>query len=478
LWDKKVKRMKRIAWFLLVAVLITSCIGDSLKDKVEINNEVFKPFPFTNDNIGKYKKLDFDSNHIPLLNYKDSLIYYPVQYNQVALHYYAKYYSTKSDIDKELFLRQAEFIRDEMAVHGDFGVWECNTLITPYRLETPWASSMAQGFGLGVMIQAYQLTNDELYLNAAKLALNSYEVDIVNGGIRNDWDGYVHYEEYADVNSHVLNGYIFSLGGLYYYYKNTDDKKAYKLFIEGVNSLAVKLKDYDAGFTSFYSLITQTGQYPYDSANGSRPDHYHELVVNQLITLYLWTNNMVFYEYAYRFYQQDLGLFYDYKLPNKFKGIEATYTVVPKTHGVDNLLNANWTYGNYWSTNRVPTELTLDLGEIKTDITKLVLYALSFETLPNDFEIYVYKDGKWDLANKLNDILRTHETKFQTRHHKTVVKEYDLFGNFEAEKIKIKFLSSNGEYIALRNINLLFNRREEFDNLIKLVKNQQFIYTK
>ena len=470
--------MKNIALYIYISIFITSCTAIHLNDNLVNKNDVLKPFPFTNDNIDKYDNLIFDSNKIPLLNFKDSLIYYPVQYNQVALHYYARYFSTKSDLDKKVFLKQAEFIRNEMVIHSDFGVWECNTLISPYKLKTPWPSSMAQGFGLGVMIQAYNLTNDYRYLDAGRLALNSYEVDIENGGIRNTWDGYVHYEEYADVNSHVLNGYIFSLGGLYYYYKNTNDEKDYKLFIEGVNSLSVKLKDYDAGFTSFYSLIPHTGQYPYDSANGSRPDHYHELVINQLISLYLWTNNIVFYEYAYKFYQQDLGLFYDYKLPNKFKEIEASYTVVPKTHGVDNLLNPNWTYGNYWSTNKFPTELILDLGGLKTDVTKLVLYALSLETLPKDFEIYMYKDSAWTLANNLNDILRTHETKFQTRHHKTIVKEYDLFGNFEAEKIKIKFLSSNGDYIALRNINLFFNQRQEFEALVELVKNHQFIYTK
>jgi uncharacterized protein YyaL (SSP411 family) len=370
-----------------------------------------------------------------------------------------------------VFLKQANDIKNRLVVKDEFGVWQCDVKIAPYNVETPFASSMAQGFGLGVMLQAYVLSKDESYLKAADLALNSFDVMISDGGIKSLWDTYPHYEEYADPKSHVLNGYIFSLAGLYYHYQLTGSEKALKLYKEGIEALTVKIKDYDAGFTSFYSLVTSTGQYPYDSANGSNPDHYHELIVNQIIMLYLWTGNKVFYEYGYKFYQQHLSQIHD-AIPYKIKSIEASHTLVPKTHGVDNLTNNNWTFGNYWSTNKFPTELVLDFGEHRKDITKLVLYGAGNEdALPEKFEIYVYNNGKWELANTDEDILRTHHTKFQTRHHKTYVVEYDLFDRFEGSKLKVKFLSSKGKkHIALRNINVFFNQRDEFDTLINFVK--------
>lgn len=474
---KSMKLFKSIA--ILFVIIFSSCKATNFKqnDKPFFkNNKINKIntvplYPFTNGNVEKYDNLTFDENKIPLLNYKDSLIYYPVQYTQVALHFYAQYYYSKKEEDKQTFLKQAEVIKDMMVVKDSFGVWECEIEISPYELETPFASSMAQGFGIGVMLQAYTLSKNKSFLTAANLALNSYEIMISDGGIKSLWDTYVHYEEYADPKSHVLNGYIFSLAGLYYHYQLTGNEKALKLFNEGIEALTVKLKDYDAGFTTFYSLITSTGQYPYDSANGSNPDHYHELIVNQIITLYLWTGNKVFYEYGYKFFQQHLSKIHK-TLPYKIKSIEATHTIVPKTHGVDNLTNNNWTYGNYWSTNKFPTELILDFDKHREDITKLILYGANSEnSLPDEFEIYTYNDDKWELANTNSDILRTHHTKFQTRHHKTYVVEYELFDRFEGSKMKIKFLSSKGnEYIALRNINVFFNQRDEYDTLIDLVK--------
>ena len=218
-------------------------------------------------------------------------------------------------------------------------------------------------------------------------------------------------------------------------------------------------------------MLFRSGQYPYNSANGDSPDHYHELVIIQLIALYLWTENKVFYEYGYKFYQQRLSQL-DKSIPNKLKSIKASHTIVPETHGTDNLMNNNWTFGNFWSTNKFPSELELDFGTHRKDITKLILYgAGDIGSLPDKFEIYVYNNDVWSIANTDEDILRTHHTKFQTRHHKTYVIEYDLFGRFEGSKLKLKFLNSvGGESIALRNINVFFNERNEFNQLIELVK--------
>ena len=430
-------------------------------------------FPFTGEPISKHKNLIFDNNGIPLLQHKDSLIYYPIQYTRVSLDYYANYIRERTPERKAAFLKLAEYIRDNITRKDGFGVWECNTEIKPYKTGVPWPSAMSQGFGIGVMLQAYSVTKNQSYLSTANLALNSYEILLKNGGIKNIWDGQVHFEEYADPESHVLNGYIYSLVGLFYHYKLTGSRKALKLFQEGAEALSIKLKDYDAGFTTFYSSLRYEGNYSYDSAKGpfNRPDHYHELVVRQLITLYLWTTDKIFYEYAYKFYQQDLGMFSEFCIPNKIAGIDVTSSIAPKTHGKNNLMNALWTFGSYWSTNKFPTELILDFGQHRTDITKLVLYGFAKEEfLPNFFEIHILNKGKWILANTEKDILRTHNTKFITGQHTTVVREYDLFGNFEGDKLKIKFISSPNNMIALRNINVFFNRREEFENIVEKIE--------
>jgi heparosan-N-sulfate-glucuronate 5-epimerase len=57
---------------------------------------------------------------------------------------------------------------------------------------------MAHGLAIRAFIFAYQLIEDEKYLNAAKSLLNSFFVEVVDGGVTHkDSDSSWWYEEYA-----------------------------------------------------------------------------------------------------------------------------------------------------------------------------------------------------------------------------------------------------------------------------------------
>ncbi len=63
---------------------------------------------------------------------------------------------------------------------GNYSVWLYQSRITypNFTLEPPWVSGMAQGLGVEVLAHAYNLTGDEKYLKAARLALNSFFVPV------------------------------------------------------------------------------------------------------------------------------------------------------------------------------------------------------------------------------------------------------------------------------------------------------------
>lgn len=217
----------------------------------------------------------FDQEGIPLRKYggKIGTQYQPVGIAQYALGNYERYLQTSDVKYKKTFLRQANWFCKNLAIRkisvdSVFGVWEYKFDWNRYLLKAPWPSAMSQGEGISVLLRAYQLTNDQKYLECAKLALKSFEVSLKNGGVRYEDDkGFVWYEEYpADPPSHVLNGFIFALFGLYEFYKVTDDSEALNLFNQGIQTLEANLYLYDLGFWSSYDLppySTETKQENY-----------------------------------------------------------------------------------------------------------------------------------------------------------------------------------------------------------------------
>ncbi|KAK6011313.1 D-glucuronyl C5-epimerase [Ostertagia ostertagi] len=126
---------------------------------------------------------------------------------------------------------------------------------------------MAQGHALSLLTRAYAATKNATYLAVASKALDLFEKDASAGGVRNKLFGNDWYEEYpTSPGSYVLNGFIYSLIGLYDF-KNVklgDEalelkvrhgvERASKLFSTGMASLRALLPLYDTGSGSIYDL--------------------------------------------------------------------------------------------------------------------------------------------------------------------------------------------------------------------------------
>jgi heparosan-N-sulfate-glucuronate 5-epimerase len=62
-------------------------------------------------------------------------------------------------------------------------------------LKPGWVSAMGQGHALNVLTRAYHLTKDRRYVDAALKALHVFEMEAVDGGVRNHLFGLTWFEE-------------------------------------------------------------------------------------------------------------------------------------------------------------------------------------------------------------------------------------------------------------------------------------------
>ncbi|KAF0301960.1 D-glucuronyl C5-epimerase B [Amphibalanus amphitrite] len=155
-------------------------------------------------------------------------------------------------------------------------------------LAPDWSSAMAQGQAMSLLTRVYRATGDRRYLDAARRATAPFNKDSADGGVRTMFqDKYVWYEEYPTVPaSMVLNGFIYSLMGLYDLWRTDPEPagggaEAGRLYTAGVSSLRALLPLYDTGSGTLYDLRHVTCHV---APNLARWD-YHVTHVNQLLVL-------------------------------------------------------------------------------------------------------------------------------------------------------------------------------------------------
>jgi hypothetical protein len=157
----------------------------------------------------------------------------------------------------------------------------------------PWFSAMAQGEAISVLCCAYNLEKNESYLNMARKAFEVLKTPIEDGGVLfTDESGYW-LEEYPQrPPSHVLNGHLYTLFGVYSYLSVDKNDDATNFFNSCLISSAKRLHLYDNGYWTIYDLKEKL---PVTL-------NYHMLHVKQLYFLSMLTNISYFEEMARKWY--------------------------------------------------------------------------------------------------------------------------------------------------------------------------------
>jgi len=241
----------------------------------------------------------FDSAGIPLLDYGGEIgpQHNPIAISQYALGNYNRWAADGSDDRKRKFLVCADWLVDNLEVaQGDLLAWQ-HHFDWRYRqiLRAPWHSGLAQGQGISVLVRAHAMTEEEGYRECAEEAMRSLMAPVSEGGTLWTWeDEGVWVEEYlVDPPTHILNGHVWALWGVWDFALATGDEAAKRLFDTAIITLKQRLADYDTGYWSLYEL------------SGTKlpmlaSPFYHRLHIAQLRGLHRITGDAVFDEYADR----------------------------------------------------------------------------------------------------------------------------------------------------------------------------------
>jgi heparosan-N-sulfate-glucuronate 5-epimerase len=209
-------------------------------------------------------------------------VYNPTTIAQWAISNYEYWLHTGDGRAKTEFLAHASWLKDRgMDQYGRF----------PYRwsypgrgLRAPWYSCMAQGIGMSVLLRAYNETGDGSYLAAAQRALRPMTIRTTSGGTAWTYRSELWLEEYPDRTvSHVLNGSIFGMYGVYDLVRVTGDPTARSVFARATGTLASHLGAYE-----------RRGSILYQTSGTNYAFGYHYLHIRQLRSLGLITGDTRF----------------------------------------------------------------------------------------------------------------------------------------------------------------------------------------
>jgi glycosyltransferase involved in cell wall biosynthesis len=200
----------------------------------------------------------FDAAGIPY--YGNPARYNPTVIAQYALAHWNRYLATNNEHHRNIFLTHANWlVEHEVIIDASFQMsgWPVAFPHPDVHTEGSWLSALAQGCGLSVLVRAYQLTQEEVFLEVARRAVRTFERDILDGGVSAPVgvDG-VFFEEVAVYPAtHILSGFIFALLGLYDYVALTSDAQIETLIHRSLTTMHNLLDEFDIGFWTRSDLL-------------------------------------------------------------------------------------------------------------------------------------------------------------------------------------------------------------------------------
>jgi heparosan-N-sulfate-glucuronate 5-epimerase len=222
---------------------------------------------FAADRLGEYYMLfrhkadyagPFDASGVPMLDYHGAIgkQYNPIAVAQWGLANYNQFCVSGGNDRSQKMLQAADWLCANLE-QNSHGLWVWNHHFDwEYRdkLEAPWYSGLAQGQGISLLLRARAHTGDEKYSRAAGRAFVSLTEPISAGGVLfEDAETNLWIEEYlVNPPTHILNGFMWALWGVYDYWLACGDESARKLFDRGVLTLIRNLPRYDTGYWSLY----------------------------------------------------------------------------------------------------------------------------------------------------------------------------------------------------------------------------------
>lgn len=228
---------------------------------------------YYNDLTNKVSDATFlDENEIPLnTTIANVKAYFPISIFQYGLGLYDLYLLTNDRKYYSKFMKIVDWAVNNIDKNG---MWDCMEKLNDTAHKTQ--SAMCQSEGVSLLLRAYVSTKNDEYFNLAKKAIEFMIKPICDGGTAIYNGDNIYFQEYvSDYNLTVLNGWIFSIFGLYDFTLVCSEKKYKNILDNTVETLSKTLKKYDRGFWSDYDLKGTIAS-----------PAYHDLHIRQLKLLY------------------------------------------------------------------------------------------------------------------------------------------------------------------------------------------------
>jgi hypothetical protein len=234
----------------------------------------------------------FDEDGIPLIRIYGKVVYNPTTVALFTLSSLQHYLlGSRADVHIIAWKKGLNWLLSNGITTDKGYLLPLNFDHPPYKLKKGWISAMTQGLAVSGFVRAYLLTKDELFLKFAYEASKPLMIDVKLGGVAYRDQSGIWLEE-APPSSHILNGFIYAILGLFVLFSITKDSRVQHFLETVILTLKKNIKKYDNGYWSLYQL----------SPPLIAPLDYHLLHVHQLFVLYKITDIDVFKEYAIRFY--------------------------------------------------------------------------------------------------------------------------------------------------------------------------------
>jgi heparosan-N-sulfate-glucuronate 5-epimerase len=223
------------------------------------------------DGLGEYymrfrQKADYaghyDATGIPMLDYRGviGLQYNPIAIAQWGLANYNLFCQTNDETRWRKTLQAADWLTANLEQNAH-GLWVWNHHFDwEYRdtLKAPWYSGLAQGQGVSLLLRVHDHAESEKYQRAAEKAFVALTRPIAEGGVlfadvseHNEQNLWI--EEYlVDPPTHILNGFMWALWGVFDFWLARNDAAAKNIFDRGVETLVRNLPRFDTGYWSLY----------------------------------------------------------------------------------------------------------------------------------------------------------------------------------------------------------------------------------
>lgn len=279
------------------------------------------------------------------------------------------------------FLLQSTYLVNNYEEKDGMAYWTYPFANSYFDVEPGWISGIGQSQIAGVLYRAYELTGEEKFRDVSAKAVETYLRPMDKGGVVTQSEKGLWVQEVPDPSGrefNILNGHITGVLGLQDVAILTGDERLFNLVGKGIDAVRQHIRDFDAGFTSFYALDGKVGEEAKLAPRGG----YNNLHIWQLKKLYEIDGDPVFQDMAVRLQS--------YEEINDRRSAKGSTNA--KTHGPEEA--AGWYGTRFWSHNEFPTWYAVDLNDDAV-ISGIYIGSYIGKAAPRDFSVSILINGSW-----------------------------------------------------------------------------------